>query len=182
MKVSCPNCEKTYAINSEKIPPNVTAARCKACGRTISLKQRHTATRPPDEAIINITCLNCRKTYRVNRSRIPKNIRAVKCKSCGHAISLVVRNPTTLPQQKALEISRANASRNASKTAKSSPPLKTSPAKPFATLRRKSRLLVAVLALIVVGVGVIYFGPQFTKFIAGSSEKDRDAFCHMHPP
>ena len=172
MKVSCPNCKKSYAINSEKIPPTVTAAKCKACGHAISLKQHHTVTKTPDEATSKITCLNCRKTYRVNRSRIPKNVTAVKCKSCGHAISLVPRNSTILPPQKALETNSAN--RNSSKTAKSSPPLTPSPAKPSAPLWRKSRLLAAVLALIVVGVGVIYFGPQFTKFLAGSSEKDQD--------
>lgn len=172
MKVSCPNCKKSYAINSEKIPPTVTAAKCKACGHTISLKQHHTVTRTPDETTSKITCLNCRKTYRVNRSKFLKNVTGVKCKSCGHAISLVPRNSTILPPKKALETNSAN--RNSSKTTKSSPPLTPTPAKPSAPLWRKSRLLAAVLALIVVGVGVIYFGPQFTKFLAGSSEKDQN--------
>jgi predicted Zn finger-like uncharacterized protein len=172
MKVSCPNCQKSYAINSEKIPSNVTAAKCRACGHTISLNQRHAVKSSPDDAIINITCLNCRKTYRVNRSRIPKNIKAVKCKSCSHAISLVPGDSTVLPPQKALEIN--SASRKLSKRAKSSPPLTPSPAKPSAPLWRKSWLLAAVLALIVVGVGVIYFGPQFAKFLARSSEKDQN--------
>ena len=178
MKVSCPNCKKSYAINSEKIPPTVTAAKCKACGHTISLKQHHTVTRTPDETTSKITCLNCRKTYRVNRSKFLKNVTGVKCKSCGHAISLVPRNSTILPPKKALETNSAN--RNSSKTTKSSPPLTPTPAKPSAPLWRKSRLLAAVLALIVVGVGVIYFGPQFTKFLAGSSEKDQDPNKENH--
>ena len=127
---------------------------------------------------MQVTCPNCKKSYGINSEKIPPNVTAAKCKSCGHAISLVPRNSTIIPPQKALETNGAN--RNSSKTAKSSPPLTPSPAKPSVPLWRKSRLLAAVLALIVVGVGVIYFGPQFTKFLAGSSEKDQDPNKENH--
>jgi DNA-directed RNA polymerase subunit RPC12/RpoP len=171
-KVTCLYCSRKYSLDPSKIPPDVSTVKCKACGHSISLKQYHTDTTSPDEATYKITCLYCSKTYTIDRSRIPKDVTTTKCKSCGHAISLAPRHSTILPPKKALETTGTYL--NPPKIAKFSPPVTPSPAQPSAPLWRKPWLLAAVLALIVVGVGVIYTGPQFTKFLAGWFGKDQD--------
>ena len=32
MQIMCPNCKKSYTINSKRLPPNITTAKCKVCG------------------------------------------------------------------------------------------------------------------------------------------------------
>ena len=167
MYITCPNCKKSYKINSEKIPPHLTTAKCKACGQAISLKEHRTDTKRPDKAENKITCLNCNKTYRVNWRRIPKDATTVKCKSCGHVISLAPGHSTRQGPKKAIETSAAGL--NASKIANSSLPVRPTPAQPSTPFWKKPWLLATVLALIVVGLGVIYVGPHISKFLSGKS-------------
>jgi hypothetical protein len=86
-------------------------------------------------------------------------------------MSLAPKHLTNLPPIKASETTGAYL--NPAKIEKSSPPVTPSPVKPAAPLWRKPWLFATVLALIVVGVGVIYTGPQFTKFLAGWLGKDQ---------
>ena len=171
-KVTCNYCSRKYSLNLNKIPPDVTTLKCKACGHAISLKPYHTDKKCPDEATNKISCLYCSKTYTIDRSRIPQDVKTTKCRSCGHAISLAPGPLIILPPKKAPESTGANL--NSAKIAKLSPPVTPTPVKPTAPLWRKPWLLAAVLALIVVGVGVIYSGPQFTKFLVGWFGKDQD--------
>jgi predicted Zn finger-like uncharacterized protein len=172
MYIKCPNCKKSYKINSEKIPPHLTTAKCKACGQAISLKEHRTDTKRPDKAENKITCLYCNKTYRVNWFRIPKGATTIKCKSCGHVISLAPRHPTSQRPKKALKISATGL--NASKIANSLPPVRPTPAQPSTPFWRKPWLLAAVLALIVVGLGVIYSSPHISKFLSEESGEKQD--------
>ena len=88
MKISCPNCKKTYTINLEKIPQNVSTAKCKACGQTMTLKSAQTEKSSPAKDICKIQCLYCNRKYSVDRKKIPPNVSTLKCKACGRAMSL----------------------------------------------------------------------------------------------
>ena len=172
MHITCPSCNKSYKINPEKIPPNFRAVKCKVCGHAISLKQHRTDTKRPHKDPNKITCLYCNKTYTINLRRIPKDVTTAKCKSCGHAISLAPRRSTSKTPKKVLATSGARL--NASRTAKSSPAVRSTPAQPSTPFWRRSWLLAAVLALIVVGLGVIFSGPQISKFLSGRSGEKQD--------
>ena len=95
MKITCPNCQKKYAIKEAKLPPGVKNARCKACGQMMPLKQapEKPAAKPvePPEGkndLIRFRCAGCDKKYKIDRNKIPPNRMAVKCKVCGSKISL----------------------------------------------------------------------------------------------
>ena len=140
-KITCQYCSREYSLNLNKIPPNVTAVKCKACGHAISLKSNQADTKSPAETTNKITCLYCSKTYKIDRSRIPQDVKTTKCKSCGHAISLVPRPLTNLPPEKAPNTTGAHL--NPAKIAKLSPPVMPSSKKPSAPLWRNPWLLAA---------------------------------------
>lgn len=88
MELICLNCKKTYKINPKKIPPNIKTAKCKACGHTILLKSEPSKRMPAQSNAHKITCLYCSRKYTYDVSKIPPNMSTVKCKVCGHSISL----------------------------------------------------------------------------------------------
>ena len=165
--VTCHYCSRKYCIDLNKIPEKVAAIKCKACGHAISLKPYRTTKSKPVEATNKIVCLYCSKSYTIDRSRIPQDIKTTTCKSCGHAISLIPKPSTNLPPEKTPNTKGTQI--NDAKIAKLSPP-----GKPSAPLQRKSWLLAAVLVLLVVGIGIIYTGPQFTNFLPERFENDKD--------
>ena len=88
MKITCPDCKKTYNIDPNKIPAKVTTAKCKACGSSMPLRQT-VAKAPPTKATVQkVKCLYCNRSYTIDQSKVPANVSTVKCKACGHAISL----------------------------------------------------------------------------------------------
>ena len=88
MKITCQNCKKTYTINPEKIPPNVSTAKCKACGQTMPLKPAETEKSSSAVDICKVQCLYCNRKYSVDRNKIPPHVSTLKCKACGHTMSL----------------------------------------------------------------------------------------------
>ena len=100
MQITCPNCKKAYSINPEKIPSDITTAKCKACGHKMPLKPAPAVKLSPPAETCKIQCLYCNRKYSVDRSKIPADISSVKCKACGHAMSLNQANSdTTAPQE-----------------------------------------------------------------------------------
>ena len=51
IKFTCGNCTKKYRVRRRKIPPNITAVKCKACGQKISLPLAPVTREPLDEAL-----------------------------------------------------------------------------------------------------------------------------------
>jgi predicted Zn finger-like uncharacterized protein len=95
MKITCPNCQKKYAVKEAKLPPGVKNAQCKACGQMIPLKQapEKPAAKPvePPEGkndLIRFRCAGCGKKYKIDRNKIPPNLMTVKCKVCESKIPL----------------------------------------------------------------------------------------------
>ena len=88
MKITCPNCKKNYNIDPSKIPAKVTTGKCKACGHGMPLRQTVVKEPPAKTTAQKIKCLYCNRSYTIDQSKIPANVTTVKCKSCGHAISL----------------------------------------------------------------------------------------------
>ena len=113
MKITCPNCQKIYAINKDKIPPGTKAAKCKACGQSMLLKTKYSA--PPAEKpairpavqpsqqpdILTITCPSCSKSYHIRPEKIPPAAKAFKCTTCGHRIALPTANVLPLKHESA---------------------------------------------------------------------------------
>lgn len=172
-RVTCLYCSRKYAFERSKIRPDVSTLKCKACGHSISLKQAHADTKIPQDPGSKITCLYCSKTYTIDRNKIPEGVTTTKCKSCGHAISLSPKHSTILPPKKAFETSGAYL--NPPNIAKLVQSDSRTPATPSAPLWKKPWLLAAVLAMIVLGVTVLYTGVHFTKFIGGGASKDQAA-------
>ena len=144
------------------------------------LEQASSQTAAPPEASFSVTCLYCSKTYSIDRAKIPDNVATTKCTSCGHAISLKPKQSTILAPKK--ELATTGAYLNPPKIEKLVQPAAASPEQPSKPLWKKPWLLAAALALIVIGVGVIYSGPQFTEFMAGWFDKDQksDAGLEFH--
>lgn len=97
MQIICSKCNKVYNVDSSKIPPGVTATKCKACGNSIPLRQSAPqtppasapqASPPPKAGIMQITCQYCSRQYQINPKAIPEGVTSTKCKACGHTISL----------------------------------------------------------------------------------------------
>ena len=88
MQITCPSCKKSYAINSEKIPPNITTAKCKSCGHKMPLKSEPPKKLSPATNTCKVTCHYCSRKYSLNPSKIPPDVTTIKCKACGHTISL----------------------------------------------------------------------------------------------
>ena len=163
-KIQCMYCSGKYSVARSKIPPDVSSVKCKACGHVMSLKQANSETPVPPEEAFSVTCLYCSKTYSIDRAKIPNNVVTTKCTSCGHAISLKPKKSTILTPKKELATTGAYLKPpNIEKLAEPISPVSELPSIP---LWKKPWLLAAVLALIVIGVGVIYGGPQFTEFVA----------------
>ena len=100
MQITCPNCKKSYAINSEKIPPNITTAKCKACGHRMPLKSEPPKKLSPATNTYNVTCHYCSRKYSLDPSKIPPKVTKIKCKACGHAIPLKQHHAdTTSPDE-----------------------------------------------------------------------------------
>jgi len=103
MQIICTKCNKVYNVNLSRIPPGVTGTKCKACGNSISLRQRAPQTPParsapkpsqapqtptPKAGMMQITCQYCSQQYNINPKSIPQGVTSTKCKACGHVISL----------------------------------------------------------------------------------------------
>ena len=97
MRISCPNCNKTYSINPEKIPSHITTAKCKACGHAMPLNPAAANKSSVPAKICKIQCMYCSRKYKVDRSKIPPGVTSMKCKACGHAMSLQQTKPETRP-------------------------------------------------------------------------------------
>ena len=172
-KIQCLYCNRKYSVDRNKIPPNVSTLKCKACGHTMSLQQASSHTDTAAEEAFSITCLYCSKTYSIDRTKIPENVNTTKCTSCGHAISLKPKQSAILaPKQ---ELASTGAYLNPPKIEKSvqPEPVPVSAEQPSRPLWKKPWLIAAAVALIVIGVGAIYSGPQVTEFISGWFEKDQ---------
>ena len=88
MQITCPNCKKNYTINPEKIPAHITTAKCKACGHTMPLKPASAKKSSPAAENSKIQCMYCSRKYSLDFSKIPAGVTSLKCKACGHAMSL----------------------------------------------------------------------------------------------
>jgi transcription elongation factor Elf1 len=97
MQITCSKCKKVYNVNPNKIPSGITSTKCKACGNTIPLPQSapqppptrpDQAPPPPKAGIMQITCQYCSKQYNINPKAVPEGVTSIKCKACGHTISL----------------------------------------------------------------------------------------------
>lgn len=171
-KIQCLYCNRKYSFDRSKIPPDVSSLKCKSCGHAIGLKQAGSQPAAPPQNAFSVTCLYCSKTYSIDRSKIPENVNTTKCTSCGHAISLKPKQSTILTPKK--ELATTGAYLNPPNVTKLVQPDAASPQQPSGPLWKKPWLLAAALALIVIGVGVIYSGSQFTEFVAGWFEKDQE--------
>lgn len=172
-EIQCLYCNRKYRVDRNKIPPDVCSIKCKSCGHTMSLQQASSPMTAPPEEAFSVTCLYCSKTYSIDRSKIPENVFTTKCTSCGHAISLKPKQSAILTPKK--ELASTGAYLNPPKIKKRGQPATASPERPSRALWKRPWLLAAALALIVIGVGVIYSGPQFTEFMAGWFDKDQKA-------
>jgi len=88
MKITCPNCQEKYHINETRIPPGAKAAKCRACGHLIPLKAVPPSELSEETRIIKILCRYCGQIYNLRQNKIPAAATAIKCKSCGHPVSL----------------------------------------------------------------------------------------------
>ncbi|MDX1707809.1 MAG: zinc-ribbon domain-containing protein, partial [Desulfobacterales bacterium] len=109
MQISCSNCKKVYTVNSSKIPPNVNATRCKACGGPVPLRLAKTRSQPPSASkaataapsdIVQISCQYCSQPFRIKAGAIPQGVTSTRCKACGHAISLKPATAAASPTSK----------------------------------------------------------------------------------
>ncbi len=170
-KITCLYCNRRYNFDRSKIPPDVSSVKCKACGHPIALKPADAQASAPVNNTHKITCLYCSKTYTIDRNKIPQGLTTTKCKSCGHAISLVPKNSAFSSSKK--------------DSASTGAYLKTSPAKnlpqsvsstqfqPITPLWRKTWLLAAVFAIVAIGIGVFYTGSYFLHSVGGGSSKQQ---------
>jgi predicted Zn finger-like uncharacterized protein len=95
MQISCSNCKKVYSVNSSKIPPNVNATRCKACGGPVPLRPKKSLTQPHSVSkaataapsdVLQITCPYCSQQFKIKSRTIPHDVTRMRCKSCGYKI------------------------------------------------------------------------------------------------
>jgi len=88
MKLTCPLCQRGYNIDPGKIPSKSKAVKCKTCGHSISLQPSASKVQPAESNTISIICLYCNQKYAIHQRKIPARASVVKCKKCGHSISL----------------------------------------------------------------------------------------------
>jgi predicted Zn finger-like uncharacterized protein len=112
MNITCPNCQTKYRIDQARLPLVAKTAKCKVCGHLVPLRPSgglepgHSLAKEnsgdvsdapagepprPDAGLSDIlvfSCAGCGKKYQITRQKIPPGITAVKCKVCGHRISL----------------------------------------------------------------------------------------------
>ncbi len=169
-KIKCLYCNRSYSIDPNKIPPNVSTVKCKACGHAISLKQANSETTDSESGSSKITCLYCSKTYTIDRNKIPEGITTTKCKSCNHAISLKPKQSDILPPKP--EIKGTGAYLKPAKVVRLAQPVPSMEEPSAAPLWKKPWLIAAVFALIVVGVTSLYTGKDFTKLFGARFAKE----------
>jgi len=171
IKIKCLYCSKKYSIDKNKLPQNTSVVKCKKCGHSISLKPPPPASDIAAPAKNKITCLYCSRTYRLDHSKIPDGLETIKCKSCGHAISLMPSGsniPTSKPK-----INASGASIQPPGTLQLIQPVSQTGTWLSSLFWKKAWLLAAVLAIIVVGASAIFTGSDFTRlFRDRSAEKN----------
>ncbi|MEJ2282647.1 MAG: zinc-ribbon domain-containing protein, partial [Desulfobacterales bacterium] len=88
MKITCPNCQKSYQITAARIPAGAKTAKCKACGHKMPLKEKDPPKPSIGDAVINRSCPYCGKVHALRRSKIPPKTATIKCKSCRRPVPL----------------------------------------------------------------------------------------------
>jgi len=96
MKITCPNCQKSYTIDPAKIPPGLKSAKCKACGGSIPFKQTAAGTPPPDTAVIERACMYCGQVHILSRDKLAPGALTINCKSCQRPVALKLDQPGDL--------------------------------------------------------------------------------------
>ena len=102
MKITCPNCQKKYAIKEANLPPGVKNAQCKACGQMMPLKQAPAKASAKAVQTVQLVCQYCGQSRNLRKDKIPPTANAVKCKSCGRPVPLsrASTNSPVHPQKK----------------------------------------------------------------------------------
>jgi predicted Zn finger-like uncharacterized protein len=163
-KIKCLYCDREYSLDHSKIPPGVSYLKCKSCGHRILLKQEDEKAAEITNDAYKITCLYCSKTYKINPIKIPEGLTATKCKSCGHAISLVPKTPTSLTSSKESDSTGAYLKSPALVILPQTAQLQTT-----TLLGRKSWMFAALFVLVVLGIGIFFTGSYYLHFIGGES-------------
>ena len=118
MQISCSNCKKVYSVNSSKIPPNVNATRCKACGGSVPLRPKKPLTRPQSvykaataapTNVVQITCQYCTRQFKIKPRTIPPGVISTRCKACGHKISFMPETTEFAATKKSVAAGQKNA-------------------------------------------------------------------------
>jgi predicted Zn finger-like uncharacterized protein len=88
MKITCPNCQKSYKINEARIPAGVKTVKCKACGHKMPLKKADAPEPSSGTAVIKRLCPYCGQTHALRQNKIPPGTTTIKCKSCARPVPL----------------------------------------------------------------------------------------------
>ena len=88
MKITCPNCQKIYAIDEAKVPSGVKTAKCKACGRPIPLQQAPAETAAKSIHSVKVVCQYCGQSHSLRQDKIPPAAKVIKCKTCARPLPL----------------------------------------------------------------------------------------------
>jgi predicted Zn finger-like uncharacterized protein len=112
LTIACSYCGRNYNLRPDKLPPDKKNFKCKSCGHPVPIKPKddvktvhslkietsdrlpHAPAPPitgPDSGlqdIVRISCAGCGKRYKIARSKVPPKATAVKCKVCGHKMTL----------------------------------------------------------------------------------------------
>ena len=175
MQITCLYCSKKYSINPKALPAGVTSTKCKACGHTISLKPRATEppkpqaaeTAQPDTGKREITCLYCSKKYSIDAGKIPPGVTSIKCKACGHAISLKAA-PPAIPALKTeinKKVSRLQQQHKAPRSKPQAPdiPPVVDMGRPVTPIWKKSWALAATAGIIIVVLAGYFMGTHWNQ-------------------
>jgi hypothetical protein len=166
-------------VNSSKIPPNVNATRCKACGHRISLNAAATVAKPTLKAettgeqnpgILNIACMYCGKKYCINTAKIPPGVKTTNCKACGRPMSLVAAladeaAPKTDPKKPVLHMQAQK--KPQAPVADPDAPVITDAGQRVNPIWQKGRALVAVAAILLLALGGYLAVTQWSKLSDG---------------
>jgi predicted Zn finger-like uncharacterized protein len=88
MKITCPNCQKSYKINEARIPAGVKTVKCKACGHKMPLKKADAPEPSSGTSVIKRLCPYCGQTHALRQNKIPPGTTTIKCKSCARPVPL----------------------------------------------------------------------------------------------
>lgn len=171
LNIVCQYCGQSHSLQQSIIPPAAKTINCKSCARPVPLSRASTpspvhslkkessvrasekpAAKPVDPLadrndLIRFRCAGCGKKYKFDRNKIPPNVRAVKCKACGHNIQL--------PLEKAVKTTAGTVSPDAPQA--KSPPFapdrmsETTPL-PVSRPRKKKWLVAAVTCILMAGI------------------------------